>query len=188
MGETWEPGDTRSRQVIRSLGCQANGFELHPKTSGMSLKYFKQGRGILRSNLHFIIAVLAEQPWIRKGWLSTFPSSSHLFAHLLSGLTEPWTRTGPGFLGLWAFEKNMLFPLSVLLVRTLLVTNVRKSSSNGLEPVGQCICSGVSLCVHELRQCHLESGHFLPILTNSYFLFIGFVLWLVMWNLFSYAF
>lgn len=35
--------------------CQANGFELYAKTFGTSLKYFKQGRGIFRSNLHFII-------------------------------------------------------------------------------------------------------------------------------------
>lgn len=52
--------ERRRSQVIRSLGCQANGFELHPKTFGMSLKDFKQGRGILRSHLHFITVALAE--------------------------------------------------------------------------------------------------------------------------------
>lgn len=50
----------RNRQVIKSLGWQANGFELHAKIFGMSLKYFKQGTGILRSNLHFIAVALAE--------------------------------------------------------------------------------------------------------------------------------
>lgn len=63
MGD--ETKQIRNRQV-KSLGCKANGFELHPKIFGMSLYYFKQGRGILRSNLHFIIAVLAQQHWIKK--------------------------------------------------------------------------------------------------------------------------
>lgn len=57
MGD--EPKQIRSRQVIKSLGCKANGFDLHPKIFGMSLYCFKQGRGILRSNLRFIIAALA---------------------------------------------------------------------------------------------------------------------------------
>lgn len=89
-------------QVIRSLGCQANGFELHPETFGMSLKYFKQGRAILRSNLHFITVALAEQHWVRKCWLLTFLTSPNYSLHVLPGLTDLCTQDGAWFLGLWA--------------------------------------------------------------------------------------
>lgn len=132
-----ETKERRSTQVIKSLGYQANGFELHPKTFRISLKYFNQRRGILRSNLHFITVALAEQHWIRKCWLLTFPASSpNHSSHLLSGLTGLCIQNGPWFLGLWAFadmipsSENMFFLLSVLLLRTLLIANGRKSKSN----------------------------------------------------------
>ena len=90
----------RRRLVIKSLGLLANGFELQAKTFGMPLMYFKQGRGILRSHLHLIKVALAEQYWIRKCSLLTFPASPPHSSHLLFGLRDLCTQHGPWFLDL----------------------------------------------------------------------------------------
>lgn len=87
--------------MIKGLGCQGNGFEPHPETFGMSLMYFKQEREILRSDLHFIIVALTEQPWIRKCWLLTLLTSppNHSL-DLPSGLTDLCMQDGPWLPGL----------------------------------------------------------------------------------------
>lgn len=123
--------ERRSNQVIRSLGCQGNGFELHTKTFGVSLKHFKLGRGITRSNLHFLTLTLAEHFWIGKRWLLAFPASpNHSFLPLY-GLTELCTQGGLQFLAVWVAacavfsDQNAVF-LSRVLVGTWVAANSRK--------------------------------------------------------------
>lgn len=129
--------ENRSRQVIKSLGWHVNGFELHPKTFGMSLTYFKQGREILRSDLHFMIAVWQSNTELEHAG-SQPPCLLQFSPHTCSLVSELCLQNGPWCLGLWAFacvmisSWNMLFLLTVLLGKNLLVANGRKPTQTGL--------------------------------------------------------